>query len=121
LARFVLQPCKIRSSQFVDLKDEPVELDWPKLVELLAPSHSFEGLMNLRRLSVGAYIGLARHPHAGVAGNFLFVNPGRSGGFKWLLRSDPDFAKRVISVYRVCSLLWDHNFSEPEIARAANV
>ena len=113
MARFILQPYKIRADNFVPLKDgDDQELTWDELAERLAPAGTVEGLMTLRRLEPGAFVGLARHPANGQVGNFLLLNQDRSGRITWLLKKDPTFPERLVEVFRVKVAEWDHQFQD---------
>lgn len=99
MARFILTPCRIREDRVVP-DDEPVELDWPKLASLLAPSRSHQALMTLRRLKVDQYVGLVKQPD-GSSTNFLFQSPDHTNDIGWLLKKNPAFPKQLDVIYRV--------------------
>lgn len=113
MARFVLQLCRLRSQTLVPRRDEnPLDLDWDGLVARLAPAKTQQAMMTLRRLQVGAFVGLSRHPSTDQVGNFLLINPDRSGRLGWLLAQDRSFSNRLIEVFRVQEAEWDHKFED---------
>lgn len=113
MARFVLQPCRLRAERLVpDRNAEPLELDWAALCEQFVPSHSREGLLNLRRLQPGCYVGLADNPQTGRVGNFIFLNADRTGDLRWVLKRDQSLTSRIRAVFRVEMAEWDHTFEE---------
>ena len=99
MARFILTPCHIREDRVVP-SDEAVELDWPKLAALLAPSRSHQALMTLRRLKVDTYVGLVKQPDGGTT-NFMFQSPDHTNDIAWLLKKDPTFPTKLDVIYRV--------------------
>ena len=120
MARFVLTPCRIREDRVVP-SGEPVEMDWPKIAKLLAPSQTSNALMVLRRMRVNAYIGLLKHPtdalgtarpHKGPPTNFLFQNQDKGNGIGWLLKRNPNFPEQVELLYRVDEATFDARFEE---------
>lgn len=129
MARFVLTPCRIRADHVVP-DGEPLELDWPQVAALLAPSRSYEALMTLRRMSTNAYVGLKMRPlptgvyvplerkeavnaeRKKLPVNFLFQSPNRGNEIGWLLKRSPSFVEDVISVYRVDIALFDAKVEE---------
>ena len=104
MARYVLQPCKVREDQLVPQKDtEPVTFDWPQLCAKFA---SFKGqgrvaLLNLGHLRVSGFLGLIRSAKEGQVTNFILLNQDRTGSIDWLMKKDPTFESRLIEVYRV--------------------
>lgn len=118
MARFVLTPCHIREDRVVP-DGEAVELDWPKVAAMLAPSQSPQALTTLTRMRTNSYVGLVRqakaHPAAPVSPlptNFLFMNSDRGNEIGWLLKKQPDFAERVEKIYRVDVALFDSKIEE---------
>ena len=101
MARFILTPCHLREDRVVPSGD-PVELDWPKLAALLAPSRTQNALMTLRRMKVDQYVGLVKQANGGTT-NFLFQSPDRTNDIAWLLKKDPAFPTRLDVIYR-CEL-----------------
>lgn len=113
MARFVLQPCRLRAERLVpDRNAAPLELDWAALCQQFVPSQSREGLMNLRRLQPGCYVGLADNPQTGRVGNFVFMNANRTGDLRWVVKRDQSLTSRIRSVFRVEQAEWDHTFEE---------
>ena len=67
--------------------------------------------MNLRRLQIGCYVGLAESS-TGRVGNFVFMNANRTGDLRWILKKDSSLGSRIRTVYRVEHAEWDHTFEE---------
>jgi hypothetical protein len=105
MARFVLQPCKLREDRLVPIKGaENEEVTWRELVVKLAPSADIKALRTLYYIQQGAFIGLLQHPkNPNKEVNFCFVAQDRSGSVAAILRRDPSFAKRLTKVYSVIS------------------
>ncbi len=103
MARFVLQPCKLREDRLVPVKGaDTEEVTWRELVVKLAPSADIKALRTLYYIQQGAYIGLLQHPNnPNKEVNFCFVAQDRSGLVTEIIRRDPSFAKRLTTVYLV--------------------
>jgi hypothetical protein len=119
VARFVLQPCKLRENRLVPLKNTaPLELTWKELVERLAPSRTDKALKSLYFLQPGSFVGLLKHPNPRKREkeivNFVYVGQGRTGLLLGPMAQDPTFAERLIEVYRVEKAEKDMKMSEPE-------
>jgi hypothetical protein len=119
VARFVLQPCKLRENRLVPLKNTaPVEFTWKELVERLAPSRTDKALKSLYFLQPGSFVGLLKHPNPRKREkevvNFVYVGQGRTGLLLGPMAQDPTFAERLIEVYRVEKAEKDMKMSEPE-------
>lgn len=118
MARFLLQPCKLREDRFVPIKNVgPVEFTWKELVERLAPSRTDKALKSLYFVQPGSFVGLLKHPHPRKRErevvNFVYVGQGRTGIISGPLAHDPSFANRIIEVYRVEKADRDMKMSEP--------
>lgn len=109
MARFVLTPCHVRADRVVPSDAETVEVDWPDLVALLAPSKTLSALNTLMRLRPSAYVGVLRSPKAT---NFLFVNTDKGNEIGWLLKRQPDFPDRLDKIFRVEVALFDSRIEE---------
>lgn len=116
MARFILQPCKLRDEWLVPVKDEPpIVLSWKELCNKLAPSGDVKALSHLRLLQVNSFVGLTRTRNAnGQLGNFILTNVDRSGHLKRVMDKDPTFSSRLVEVYRVEELSWDAKMVEFE-------
>lgn len=103
MAKFVLQPCKLRQDRFVPIKDaECEEFTWKELALKLAPTTTPSALRTLQYIQAGAFIGLLKHPlNASQEVNFCFVAQSRTGYLTEVLRRDPTFESRLVTVYRV--------------------
>jgi len=112
MAKFFLQPCRLREDKLVPTKEPKVEFKWLDLVSRLAPSKSKNAQMVLRRMERGCFIGLVLNEQTKEAVNFLLLNPDRSGSVKALLRKDPSFERRLIEVFRVEDFAWDAKMEE---------
>jgi hypothetical protein len=106
MARFVLQPCKLRVDQLVPVKGaEEIEFSWGELVAKLAPSRDLRALKTLYHAQPGAFLGLVRDrndPKKLV--NFCFVAQDRGGNIAGILYKDPSFAGRFVEAYQVVQL-----------------
>lgn len=125
MARFLLTPCRVREDRVI-ADGDPVELDWPKMTALLAPSKSLEALMTLRKLKTNTYVGLLKHaPHPGLGRqtaqaalvapptNFVFQNKDpNSNNIGWLLKKMPTFSDSLKAFYRVDVAAYDAKFEE---------
>jgi len=117
VARFVLQPCKLRQDRLVPKKNaSPIELTWRELCEKLAPSRDVRALKGLYWLQPGSYVGLLRHPRNQKSPpvNFVFVGQGRTGVVSGLMAGDPTFVHRLLEVYRVDVAERETACSEPD-------
>jgi len=109
LARFVLQPCHLREGRLAPIKGAaPVVFNWVELVAALAPSKEPRAKMTLRSMQPGAYVGTVSDTvDSKVIRNFILVNQDRSAQLDWVLKKDPGFERRLISVYRVDDVKWE--------------
>lgn len=125
MARFVLVPCRLREDRII-ADGDPLDLDWPKMTALLAPSKSHEALMTLRRLKTNTYVGLLKEPQRPGMGktaaqaalaapptNFVFQNRDpNSNHIGWLLKKKPAFPETLKALYRVDVAAFDAKFEE---------
>lgn len=113
MARFLLQPCKLREEWLVPVKDtQPLTFDWRELCARLAPSREIKALQVLQLLQVYSYVGLTRHPRGGPPGNFVLTNVDRSGNLGKIVKQDKTFGLRIIEVFRVEEVVWDARIIE---------
>jgi hypothetical protein len=124
LATFLIQPCHLRGAVFAPTKgQDPITVTWDELVERVAPSADRTALLNLRGVQPGSFVGTARSKQDNSSiRNFLLLNPDRSARLDWVLKQDPAFADRLISVYRVDEAQWDattEEFDTPELHASA--
>lgn len=115
MATFKLTPCKLRDGWLVPKKDSAlVETDWAGLVQLLAPSRSYNAVKTLRiGVRPSAYVGLVRQPNGAVT-NFVVRNMDLSGDIRGLVKNDPTFSSRFVSAYRVEDAAWDSQVLEAQ-------
>jgi len=108
VARFVLQPCKLREDWIVPVKDtQPITVDWRELCAQLAPSRDLRALQVLRMLQVNSFVGLTKNPRGGAPTNFVLLNVDRSGNLEKVIAKDKTFGQRLLTVFRVEDVLWD--------------
>lgn len=113
MARFVLQPCKLREERLVPVKGEPpITVDWRGLCEQLAPSRSPEALRTLQLVQVNSYVGTTKNPRGGKPANFVLTNQDRSGDLARIMSKDATFAGRLLTVFRVEDVQWDARVTE---------
>lgn len=111
MARFVLQPCKVRGSAIVqDLQKDTLEVDWQQLRRLLAPTNSRRAREIVSQIQRGAFVGLLRSGRQLT--NFLLVNPDQSGNINTQLKQSPTFADRIELVFFVEEAELDSSFLE---------
>lgn len=118
MARFVLQPCRLREGRLTPIKGaKAVVFNWVELVAALAPSKEPRAKMTLRSMQPGAYVGTVKDPlNPNVVRNFILVNQDRSAQLEWVLKKDPGFENRLVDVYRVDEVKWEavvHEFDTP--------
>ena len=111
MARIVLAPARLREGKFVeDRGSEPIELDWPEVVKRLAPQRTRGGVLMLRSLHPGMFVGTRRKGSKTLT--FLFDAAGRSRNAVQVLRANPDFARSINEVFLVKSVDWDMHLRE---------
>ena len=124
MAKFTLTRCKLREDKFVPVKGaEPQVWDWPKVVEVLAPSQSPRAFRTLRAVRPQSYICVYKHPKSKRSANLLFQNADpSSNSARFILRKDPTFGDRLEHVFRVEDIDWEFSFEEvdppPKVKRA---
>lgn len=113
MATFKLTRCKLRDGWLVPAKNtDALEVDWPGLVKLLAPTKSFEAKRALRiGVRPSAFVGLLRQP-SGAVTNFVVRNADLSGDIRGLVKNDPTFTTRFVDAYRVDVAAWDSQVLE---------
>lgn len=112
MARFVLQPCKLRAGWIVPLKNtDTVTLGWDELKTRLAPSGEYKARSALRAMQPGGFVGLLKSRGDRIT-NFVFVNIDRSGNVGWWMKSDPTLEDRLVEVFRVEEVVWDDSMAE---------
>ncbi len=111
MAKFILQPCKLREEWLVPTKDPAIRLSWSELCAKLAPSRDERALKSLQLLQIGAFVGLSSRAGKPPS-NFVLLNPDRSGNLKQVLKGDPTFASRLLEVYLVEEARWDSKVVE---------
>jgi len=114
MAKFVLQPCKIRGDRVVPTKDPPVELDGRQLIAKLAPNRLPHNLLRLRQARLGSFIGRCKGSRSGREVLFTVWNPDRSNKIGWLLKQDAAFPDRLIEIYRLVEADWGSRFVEAD-------
>jgi hypothetical protein len=116
VARFVLQPCKLRENRIVPVKGaECEEFTWGELVAKLAPTATVSALRTLYYVQNGAFLGLLKHPKdASKEVNFCFVAQDRTGAVTEILRRDPSFGRRLVTVYQVLEAERGSQLTEPK-------
>lgn len=116
MTEVVLQPAKLREGKFVPLRDEePITLDWPQLRDRFATARTRQGMMLLRLLRAGAFVGTRRvvDPWVGpTLRTFVLDAAGRSRSVAGVLRKDPAFATDLNEVFLVHSVQWDAQLQE---------
>lgn len=115
MSDFVLRPAYLREGKFVpDREALPVEMDWSEVVQRLAPSRSQLGLLILRRVHPGMFVGTRRRGQAVTT--FAFDAAGRSRNAAQVLMRDPSFASSVIEVFFVDRARWPMRLQELGVA-----
>lgn len=116
MTTLTLQRCRLRGTKLVPQRDsEPEDLDWPGLVERLAPSQSIQALLLLRHVKPGEFVGTRRRQ--GRPSAFKIALP--DGQIKSVLRAQPTFGSDLLEVYRVERTQWDASMTEPPYEEAA--
>jgi len=117
MSEFVLRPAHIRAGKFVpSRKDELVKLDWSGLIARLSPSKTRMGLMLLRMIRPGMFIGTRRRGKETAI--FTFDAAGRSRNAAHVLKQDPTFESSVVEVFHVDNVSWDMQLQELGAAQA---
>jgi hypothetical protein len=106
VARFVLQPCKLRADRLVPVKgSDTIELTWRELAAKLAPSRDVQALKTLYHAQQGAYLGLVRDPrNPQKLVNFCFMAQDRGNSISPIMTRDPSFGRRLVEAYQVIEL-----------------
>lgn len=111
MARFVLQPCKLREDKFVPLSGEPptVLSSWEELCKFFErnPKNPRDvGLRALQAMDTSGYLGVLKKPEGGTR-IFHLWNRGRGNKVAWLIKKIPEFPSLLERVYFVQSVVWD--------------
>lgn len=111
MPRFVLYPARLRDGKLVALKDEePLELGWKELRDRFAPSRSRQGLLVLRNLRQGSFIGTRKRGEQ--ISNFMLEAAGKSSDISKQLSKDPYLAESIVEVFYVELAEWDVALAE---------
>lgn len=105
MTEVVLRPARLRETRFVAVHNAaPITLDWEDLRQRFVPTGNPRGLMLLRQLRMGMYLGLRRQ---GLDQRlFLLDTAGRSASIAGVLRRDPSFTRDLVEVYFVEKANW---------------
>jgi hypothetical protein len=115
MAKFVLKVCKIRGTKISVVRDqEPKELDWAGLCELVKPEDPKQEylLSNLRYLRSGYFVGTTKGSKSQKLVPFVLKSPDGRPDLQWLSKTDPEAADRIQSIYLVDLAEWDGKFQE---------
>jgi len=116
MTTLTLQRYKLRGTKLVPQRDAvPEDLDWPKLVERLAPSGSTYAMLLLRHAKPGEFVGTRTRD--GQPSAFKIAVPG--GQIRSILKAQPTFGSDLLEVYRVERTQWDASMTEPPSEVAA--
>lgn len=120
MSRFVLQPARILLTRLApDPSKEVEEKTFEQMFVELAQKNRLEGA-KLGLLKQGSYVGTcwsARSPGTKIV--FVLLTAGGNGNIDFVLKADPSFPQRLISVYRVESAEYDAKVSEGETPEQA--
>lgn len=106
MSEVVLRPARLRETRFVAVHSAaPITLGWDDLRQRFVPTGNPRGLMLLRQLRVGMYMGLRRQ--GSETRIFLLDAAGRSTSVAGVLRRDPSFTRDLVEVYFVEKANWD--------------
>lgn len=98
----LLRPCKLRDDKFVPVKGAETEwFEWPRLVEVLAPSRSKRAITVLLEARRGSFLGVIRKPGSEVLFNFMILPQYEQNNARFLLDTNSNFPQELIKVYSV--------------------
>lgn len=85
-------------------------MDWPDVVKRLSPARTRTGLLILRAIRPGMFVGTRQRGKEVIT--FSFDAAGRSRNADHVLRQAPDFAESVLEVFLVEKVDWDMRLRE---------
>lgn len=106
--RVVLIPCRVRLNRIAPTGDEPITFVNPAAyLAAVAPNHTPLELAGARTVCRGSFIGVVRSGRTDKPVQFTLWNPDMSNRInEKLLRADPTFPDRVLTLFRVDSVDW---------------
>lgn len=111
MSEFTLRPARLRDGKFVpDRSAESVEVDWAGLVEKFAPSRTQKGLLILRSIRPGVFVGLRQKGKK--TWNFIFDSAGRSRSAGRVIKQDPTFEPSLVELAYVENVEWGMKLEE---------
>jgi len=111
MIELVLRPARLRETRFVvDRRAAPLTFGWEAFRGRFVPTGNPRGLLLLRQLRGGMYVGFRRF---GVEQRlFLLDAVGRSTSIASVLKRDPSFTRDLMEVYWVEKANWDTGLVE---------
>lgn len=111
MSEFVLRPAHLRAGKFIPNRgDAQVELDWSAMVARLSPARTRKGLLILRSVRPGMFIGTRKR--GDTVTTFSFDAAGRSRNAAQVLKQDPAFEGSIVEVFHVDNVSWDMRLQE---------
>lgn len=113
VARFVLQPCKIRENRVVPSGEENVVLGLAEFVKKFTITGERQERGKMRAARVGAFIGVCTGSRTKEPTLFVIWREDRFADIKFLLRKDPTFPDRCHAIFKVIEADWGSRIEEP--------
>lgn len=111
MSEFTLKPARIRDGKFVPERNATaMTMDWRDLVKRLAPSRTSRGLVILRMIRPGMFVGIRKRGKNIVT--FSFDAAGRSRNASHVLKYNPGFEESIIEVFLVDKADWGMRLRE---------
>ena len=113
VARFELQPCKIRENRVVPNGEDNVVLDLAEFVKKFTITGQPAERGKMRAARVGAFIGVCTGSRSGQPTLFVIWREDRFGDINFLLRKDQTFPDRCHAIFKVVEADWGSRVEEP--------
>ena len=114
MARFELQPCKVRGTRVVPTKEPMLVIEsLPELIERFCKNPSPIDRQRIQEIKRDVYIGTTKGSLTGKDTMFLLLNHNRaSNDFAWVTKGNSDALDNLKEVFKVIDVRWDAKFVE---------
>lgn len=121
MARFELQPCKVRGTRIVPTQDEMLVIEsLPDLIGRFCKNPSPRDRTLIQAIKKDAFVGVTKGSVTGKETMFVLFNHNRaSNEFGWLTRGNKQALDNLMEIFRVVDVQWDSSFSEVQVGGSA--
>lgn len=121
MARFELQPCKVRGTRIVPTEGEVLVIEsLSELINRFCKKPSPRERTLIQAIKRDAFVGTTKGSVTGKETMFVLFNHNRaSNEFGWLTRGNKEALDNLMEVFKVVDVQWDSSFSEVQVGGSA--